>query len=335
MQQEINLEFAYSDVRVKAMKHSILGQPLIRELVDVKSVDEVIAILQNSAYKQPLIDASTRFSGVELLQKALNAELGDSLGRLLRAVPRRFKPILRAILQVHDIENIKILFAKKHFGQDISVFDFITLGKQDADFLLELSRKGSLDDVVAALQSKEYYRVLLPAFQEFKKSSSLTVIFDSLDRFYFNNLMSKITRETSGFKKLVASKIELQDMLIALRLKERGCEKDAKKYLINPSHSVANSILNSRDLREAMDYAKRKFAIKKELSTSSQLEVELEKIFIQKALKMLRTTVLNFGTILGFYYLKCEEIAMLRKIALSKQYGLSEQMRGEIFSVSD
>ncbi len=331
----IDLKFAYSDVRVKSMKNSLLRQNILRDLVAVPTLNEFIAILENTSYKDSMVDASTRLSGMNLIESAFNLELGKVFGRLLKITPPSHSSLLGAVLLMPEIQNVKTLIAKKHFNQAISRDDLVIFSKNGFEKLFETSKLNSVEEIANSFKSKSYFRALAIGMDDFRKSNSLTGVFDQLDKFYYANLREQLSNSGSSIVDLINLKIQIQDALIALRLKEAKAGDGAEKYLLKQKGWLVNSILKSQNVSEGIDTVARKFHLNKNCSTLEGLEVELDKEFAKRALKLTRSTVLNFGTILGFYFLKLKEISILRKIALAKEYSLSEKMREMVFSVAE
>ena len=84
----VDLGYAYANARVKGMKSNLLGSHVFRELMQVRTVDEVIALLEQTPYKKDLVEASRMRSGVQLVDVALSNNLARTIATMGRIMPK-------------------------------------------------------------------------------------------------------------------------------------------------------------------------------------------------------------------------------------------------------
>ena len=68
----MDLSYCYANARVKGMKSKLFSESKLRELLDVKSIAELVELLEESgSYREAFVSASTKYTGMELIARAL------------------------------------------------------------------------------------------------------------------------------------------------------------------------------------------------------------------------------------------------------------------------
>ena len=85
----MDVSFGYCNARVKAMETRLLPEPVFRELKQVKSLSEVTQVLEQTSYKESLVDASVKYSGAELVLKGLQKDFLSTLVKVRKMLPKK------------------------------------------------------------------------------------------------------------------------------------------------------------------------------------------------------------------------------------------------------
>ena len=94
------IAYGYSNARVKAMRTHLLTRAQLDEMSRVKSVPEIIEILERTHFKQDLVALSLKFSGVDLVRVALGKNAARTYCKLIRITPESGKGTVLAFLRL-------------------------------------------------------------------------------------------------------------------------------------------------------------------------------------------------------------------------------------------
>ncbi len=338
----MDLSYAYTNARVKAMKSKLFSEAKIRELLEVQSLPELIELMEESEYRSSFVQASTHYEGMDLISHALKTHWEDVLQKLIRITPGKATGLMRMFLREYEIQNLSAMMAAKESGVPLQDSDLVVLNPQNRAFMEELLQKDSVSAMAAALHGTEYQQPLSSAQLEYDKTRDFRVFIRALYGYHFKKLLELAGREKTPFVgRLVAWRIELQDLMILLRVKRANPAQDALPFLIHPEVPAMKELNAIKDFHTLLERVKAQHpslaaGVDEVEKTRSlvPLEIALDSRFYSKVLKQLRLTSLDFSTVLGYLYLKQLEIGAVRKIAYAKQYGFSNELKGMLFRFS-
>src|SRR3989338_6307858 len=102
----VDLSYGYANARVKGMHSNLLDKDRMREIADVASLNQFIELMEeNPNYKKYFVSASTKYSGLELVKRALDDSLAESLQKVFNFVPEKAKPTLLAVMMQWEVNN--------------------------------------------------------------------------------------------------------------------------------------------------------------------------------------------------------------------------------------
>ncbi|MBI5159264.1 V-type ATPase subunit [Candidatus Micrarchaeota archaeon] len=331
------LTFAYSNARAKAMKSLLLPQNKIREMIAVKNVDTVIAILEETGYKQELVEFSTKYSGADLVERALTTNLARTLNKLLKISPKCGKKVLHALFKKWETHNIKTILVGKnqaHSNEKIEA-SLLNVGAISEEKLRQMLQAKTVEEAIEKLRNTEYYTVLAPLVKKYAAEKNVLPFVNALDEYYYAGV-AESTKQTgdNAVSEIINSEIDAKNISNVLRAKAnkltaqqakkltikggRISEKTIQKMLEAPDAKTAAQLVPGYDLSKAVKQFE-------ETSSITSFEVELEKQIVLFAIKKMRLASVSLAALAGYLYLKEAEIANIRKIVRAKEFGLSQE----------
>ena len=105
----MDLGYAYANARLKGMKSGLLDENVFRELMQVETMDEITAILEQTRYKQDMVEASKKYSGVQMIDVALHNNLAKTLATVAKVMPPKGKKLFSMFASEWNAYNLKLL----------------------------------------------------------------------------------------------------------------------------------------------------------------------------------------------------------------------------------
>ncbi len=223
-------EYGYANARLRAMKSRLLKRNEYAELLDERTVEDVVARLAHSVYQPEIEAALVKASGWECLSEALRRHLANTLARITRFfsdTPQRLwnilisrwlvfnlKTILRG--QAHSVAAAEILDALVPAG-DLQESDYSRLVQQP-------SVRATVD--LLATWSHAYARPLLEAMPQYASSGDLAELELALDRARYGKALDELAQIEDDNAQVVRSmlqdEIDVTNILVVIRLSQWG-----------------------------------------------------------------------------------------------------------------
>ncbi len=341
------LKYGYANARVSSMKGTLIDEGTYDELIRVRSVEGMAELLQRTVYKEDLI-ASSAHSGSEIIEIASARNFSRTAKKLLRLVPKKDLPAIKALLRKWDLLNMKTIIHAKIKGvkyNDIKPYLFDTgisdeweqLMKAEGDELFNEMKKTSLGremlSVGTAAFSKNMWEIFNNALKNMNTFVQLESILDAYTYLFMDKGLVEVGgKEIEAVRKILKKEIDAKNILIIERLKRhKFSREEIPKYLIKGGtlrHSFIEKLIDAPDTQTLFQLIKTKFRrleIKESESLSLiNLEVALEKALAAEKTTAFHMSILSLGVVLGFMLLKEEEMNNLRKIAKAKEFNIPE-----------
>ncbi|MDO8626995.1 MAG: V-type ATPase subunit, partial [Candidatus Diapherotrites archaeon] len=135
--------------------------------------------------------------------------------------------------------------------------------------------------------------------------------------------------------KLLESDIDSKNLMNILRAKKSNAENlFIEKILISNGgmdKKYLSGLLKLESVEKIIETVKAKFGLQqalekfKEDNSLIHFELGLEKLKLSKGLSVLRRSILSIGTIMGFVYLKEQEISNIKKILRAKEFNIEKE----------
>lgn len=334
----MDLSYAYANARIKAMRSKLLGRDEMRELVDVKTTPEFVELLEEGPYKQSFVNASTRFTGSELVKKALDEDLAASFRKIESIVPAKAKALVHRLLKNWEVNNIKKIIALKALGRSALKQDLLLVNGSELLFSSLLQQK-DLQGVLKTLSASEYGPALRKATVHYNKSGDYRVLLAALDEHYCRQLALLLREEKDELvRKFMQKKISVTNAVTSLRLRKSGVSASkTRAFLIDaPDQEFCGQMAASKSLKEAVEIAAAHLktpiptaVLEKAVATGELASIEelFERQLLVQARKTLSRSVLSPGVVVGYLYLKQEEVHALRMVSYASQFEVKQDIR--------
>ncbi len=337
----VDLTYAYANARVKAMKSKLLDEEKIRSLLAVNTLDGVVGLLEETPYREAFVAESTRHAGIELFAKALEKDLATALKKIWRISPKKMRPILQIVLKQWDVNNLKIIISSKALGKPVSFTDLTVIEPSGARLFQKLLACGSVEDVARALAKTEYGPAVNKALNEYNKTRDYRILAAALDSYLQSVLAQAVSSRDRNVKEFVGKKINALNALTILRLKQAGASPETIRNFVAPvgkkPAGLAKKLLACETVQEGVELACAALGMDKTIGerfrtrgSLAELELEIEKMLVERARKTMARSVLSPGAVLGYLHLKDYEVQSLRKIAFATLFEMKEDVRGTI-----
>ncbi len=344
------ISYGYSNSRVRALKGLLLAKPQLIELLKVTSLDSVMELLHKSGYSSDLASSAALNSGLTLFENALSTNFSRNISKILKFTPKKDFSSISSLLVKFDLTNLKTLMharkSKKSFSS-IQQYLVSVGGISESEFqrILMCDDRNLSAEV---FRTKFGKFISLQSKSDSRFSSGVSMLRNSLrsastflqnenliDGFIYSLIDGALESSSSKgmdiIRSLLVWEIDIKNSLIVLRMRSKGLDFSAIKKVLIPSGSVSESfafrLFEAKEHQTVISVLKTKFS---DLSISnyielSELEIALEKnLNVQKS-KAFHRSILSAAVIAGFVFLKETEVSNLRKIAVSKEFGLENE----------
>ena len=330
--------YAYANARIKAMEAKLLREQRVRELMQVKTMPEVIALLEETAYKDALVKASTKHSGVDVVLYGLQDDFDATIEKLSGIVPPVSKAAFDAVTADWEAAEVKNAILCKAQGTEVPK------GRgRPSSLWKKISKARNLDEAFDILATSVYSPEIMQVEGEFRKTKDFRLLLKAIDNHYYSGLakLFKIAKDETSIR-LLRDKISLANALIIMRMKRDSLTREQieRELIPFPLSKRELELIDAKDLKACVEVMRRHGLpedVAKECEAScslSYLELQLQKQFTDKTLRLLRLSVLSFGVVLGYLYLKQTEVDNIKKIALGKAFGIEDEMQKAVYAIN-
>lgn len=333
--------YGYANARVKARKTKLLTKEKLKQLTALKSLPEVIELLEETPYKQFFIDASTKYAnGLELVNQALNASLVADLQKVFQIWPTdlKSKELRKLLLEEWTIQNAKVAIASAATNLQLNKTDLLGISTLQKDLVEKLLTSQSMEKTLAALSDSRFGISKIIHKLKRENPSDFRTYFKAFDNYYLQRLFENATTQKDHHvSKLLLAKAKTTLVLSILRLKANEYKNNEIENAINLPKRYLNSlkaIIDEENFEKAVEKTFKAFHVKKEVTEEYEktkslafLEAAIEKTAVEKDLKTARVAVFSPAVILGYIYAKQAEIATIKAICYSTQAGISSDVR--------
>ena len=254
---------------------------------------------------------------------------------------------MRSIEGKWDLYNIKVAIEAKDRGTSYDAIAryLIDYGIYDSAFIKELMREESIEGMMGKCMINSPYRdILREALESYKKTRSGVDAVAAIDKYYYKTLGSVIIGlrvVDNSAARIIKMDIDMRNIILMIKAKRAGFKfSDISGSVIdggNISVGELDQIYNgSKDITsmalQIKQYDLKAAADAYREGKSNQLllfEIGLRNSIFNKSMSLLNHSILSFGAILAYAYMKEIELFTLRVLINSKMYGLGrEETRG-------
>ncbi len=314
------LKYGYSNARVMAMKSLLIPR---KELENFLSYDifSIIEQLRKTHYKEYITKYSLKYHGSRLIQIASAYHFVDVYNKIRNIAPKDDKEIIDLFMLKWGLTNLRLTINAKIIGRRYEDFEtyllplnFLNKEKIKEIFGYEYER------FIRFLINSQIIRELLKYnLIEEKEINKLLRKPDreSLIEFenYLTTIKSKIydkiskKRDLQKLAKIGEFEEEIENILLALNKKETS-----RKYLY----------LLKMNEEEIISYEAKKHKLG-DVKTAKELEMKLYNKLSKMKGHFFYLSYHSLYILLGFLFLKEDEITNLKRIAIGKEFDLSKE----------
>lgn len=335
--------YPYINARVRAMKADLIPKGEYAKLAKM-GLPEIARYLQETRYKEEINEFAPKYGGADLIEQAINKNIGHTFSKLLDISTGEIRSLLEAYLGRWDLWNLKAIMRAKQskISREELELSLLSCGKIRGHQAEDLLKKEAVEDVLAAAAVKGYVAGAGDAEKAYKASGKISDVENILNKAYYDSLIEMaegIPKQGALFRSFLKTELDIRNIKTILRLKREGFKKDdIMKHLIFPGERLGKSELSVLAAASSMDelgnalmktyYGKALGASLKKMKDTgsiSPVQTALDKYWLLKAGLMLHQHPLSINPIMGFMISKEVEHKNLRLIARTHASGLSEQ----------
>ncbi|MFA6214853.1 MAG: V-type ATPase subunit [Candidatus Micrarchaeia archaeon] len=354
-----SLTYGYSNARVRAMRPSLLSRRQAEDMLRVNTNAAVMEYLSRTAYKSDFSGLPHRLTDEEKVELAVSRNFARTAQKLLRITPAGSRPTLQAFLNRYDVHNIKAIMLARKLGKTKEEAQalLVPAGTMSPRELSSVVSAKNADEFYAALRGTDFGAKFftsasvrsIPKEQVkalFNNPSSdaakLDMFLSSLDFYYYemaSGIVATGEKDAQAIALLLRSEADAKNIMTILRLKKGGADrKTIMHHMVNGgklSRAALEKIASSKDVQEASSLASEFFMSKtgrEELASAEQrykadgqlshFEVVFERSIARRSLHALKRSMMSVGAIIGFLFLKEEEMSNIQKIVRGKALAL-------------
>ncbi|MDV0445176.1 V-type ATP synthase subunit C [Methanimicrococcus sp. At1] len=339
--------YPYAVTRIRAMRVKLFPRDAYPRFLNM-SLDEITRKIGESEYKQDIDELSREYSGVNLIEHALNRNMAESFQKVLRITEGEPHELVLEYLRIFDIEDIKtILRGKLHnIPEDQILQTLVTGGTLRYTFLSGLVSK-SAEEIIASF-SDTPYGPILKTFD----GTNFPDVENELDKFYYENLFNAIGMPSSDdrkqFDQFVRREIDIKNLSLLLRVKKyeaienaqnadaQCAVEDVSSMMIPHGLSLDTDKLKNlcyNDFIEALRFTPYWAVIGTALENEDLMSVSLTDVEarllrynLTKVTENSRRFLISILPILEFIICKSNEVRNLRIIVRGKSVGMSDDL---------
>ncbi|GAB7093879.1 V-type ATP synthase subunit C [Halolamina litorea] len=337
----------YVNARVSARRAKLFDEEDYRKLLRMRP-DEISRYMEESTYQGPINRLGSRFSGVDLIEYALNAGLAETFDEMLAWADGTLYEQIARYLRKFDAWNVKTAVRGVYADTDPEAIDddLIRAGEFDDDLLDRLVDAESIDAIVDLLEGTMFGEPLAAAADEYEESGTLVALENAIDRAYYENLFEGVTTAGAGpgsaYAEFLQAEIDFRNARNALRLARSGAEIDPAEYFIEGgtlfTPEQLSTLSRNRDqlvdvIRESR-YGDELSAALDELAEVDSLigfEQALEGALLEHSRNAAHAHPMSVCPVIAFVLAKEREADNIRAIARGTEAGLDpDEIRAEL-----
>ena len=187
--------YPYAVARIAAMRSRLLPKDQYTKLLQM-DIPEIARFIEESEYKREIDELATRFSGIDLLELALNLNLARTFKTILGFSEGELALFVSAYLRRWDVWSLKSIIRGKYYNASLDEIlqTIVPAGDLTIDFLIHLAKLGTIDEILEELRKKRsiFYPPLAMAKDEFDQTKTLAPLENALDKAYYSSVFEDI-----------------------------------------------------------------------------------------------------------------------------------------------
>ena len=245
------MDWGYINARMRGMKSRLLDHHTLDTLILQPDLDSLISESEKTAYREDLVEARGRYSGMPAIEHALRNNFVRTFRKVLGfSKEKEAEKYISIFLHRWDVQNIKTVLRGKniHVTSEEILDCLVPAGELDEATLTELVRQQDMKAVIDLLATWRipYATPLTTAFPEFAKTKDLAVLECALDRYYYEDALLAVracSPNNAMIREILSLEIDVVNIKTALRMiRDRVEPGEAKKFLLGGGLELTPSI---------------------------------------------------------------------------------------------
>jgi V/A-type H+-transporting ATPase subunit C len=329
----------YVTARVRHRRASLFDDEDYRKLLRM-GPGEIARFMEETEYETEVNALGSRYSGVDLIEYALNRNLAEHFEDLLRWSTGPLYDQIARYLRKFDAWNVKTVLRglySEATPEEIES-DLIPAGELAEGRLDALAASSDVEEVVEQLSDTIFGDDLADAFDEYERTGLLVPLENAVDRAYYSALVGEATtddRATELYVEFLQAEIDFRNVRNALRIARSGADLDPVEYFIpggrlfdaTEIRQLAGSETELVERLRASVYGDEIEQALDDLEDAESLlgfEQALDEALLEYSDHLSHVYPLSVCPVLAFVLAKEREVDNIRAIARGREAGLSE-----------
>lgn len=215
--------YPYACARVKSKRALLLPKETYLKLLGM-DVKQIARFIGESQYKKDVNELALKYSGIDLVEYALNLNLARVYSQIFGFCKGELKEMVGNYLKRWDLWNIKTVLRGKLYGADREEImgAVIPAGTHPLHFWNSLASCESIDEVIEELKSTEYYSILKKVRERAQTITSVAEFENALDIAYYVALVENVRPDSKAnkmFLDFVRREIDIMNMTTLFMVK--------------------------------------------------------------------------------------------------------------------
>ncbi len=331
----------YVNARVRSRRASLFAEEDYRKLIRM-GPSGIARFMEETEYDREINELGARFSGVDLIEYALNRNLARHFDDLLEWSNGKVYDRIARYLRKFDVWNLKTIFRGIYTDSPAETIqtDLIRAGELPDSTLDRLLEVDQIEDAIDVLAGTQFYDALSEAFDVYEETGALVPLENALDREFYEHLLDDLGRPQEGpnalYVEFLQAEIDFLNARNALRLARSGADLDPAEYYIEGGVLFSRSQLNRlvTDYDELVDHIADNKRYGDRLSSALdklrdaesliQFEHALDAALLEYADTLSSIYPVSISAVLSYILAKEREVENIRAIARGREVGLSE-----------
>lgn len=330
----------YTFARVSAMKSLLLKKDDYDRIMKMDA-SEIIKFLQDGVYRDEINHLAIKFSGIKLVENALNRHLSKIFLKLKMISDDHLEYLMNQYLKRYDFWNFKTLLRAKMISmrEEELMEILLPVGTLTSVQLKKLYQHNTIREMVSEcpLINIADFRQALDSYE---LSKDLFEIENLLDFHYYNDTVGfaqQIPRQGRLFKEFFQYEFDVYDMnLILKKIIFKLDKKDIDRFIIYGTKELTRQNIKNllekdsfggflRELNKTQ-YGKLFHNLKEDTPDPLlRAEIIFDEFLLKKTVTLYHQHPLTVDVILGFMFAKEIEVKNLRTIIKSKKFEFTEE----------
>ncbi|MEG2936248.1 MAG: V-type ATP synthase subunit C [Clostridium sp.] len=225
------MDFTHAVARLRVMEKRLLDKNKVERLLDSNGAEEVLRILQETAYGEGINNIESAYE----YEKVLKEELINLYDSLYKISP--VKDVIDIMSMRYDYHNIKVLLKAKALSKDLSNI-LIPIGTIPVDILKNSILTGELKTL-----GKYIADAIKDIEVKFEESKDPQVIDVLLDKYMFNNMLSRAKELNIDYiTRYALESIDITNIKTMLRVKKQNKDGRFLEAVLIPNGTINERI---------------------------------------------------------------------------------------------